>query len=66
MGNIYSMDESLAQYKQDIFSLSLNGKNSIIGRSVVVHKNEDDYETVPCGNAGKVIAAGVIGISSSQ
>lgn len=64
LGNIYALNDSLAQLKKDIFSLNLTGVNSIIGRSVVVHEKEDDYSSEPCGNAGKILAAGIIGIAS--
>jgi Cu-Zn family superoxide dismutase len=36
------------------------GANGIIGRSVVVHKDPDDYRTLPAGNSGARIACGVI------
>lgn len=32
----------------------------IIGRTVVIHSNPDDFRTQPAGNAGKKIACGVI------
>ena len=32
----------------------------IIGRTVVVHSNPDDFNSQPAGNAGKKIACGVI------
>lgn len=34
--------------------------DEILGRSVMVHENPDDYRTQPAGNAGKRIACGVI------
>jgi Cu-Zn family superoxide dismutase len=40
--------------------LSLNGKDSIIGKSVVVHEKEDDLKTDPAGNSGARIACGEI------
>jgi Cu-Zn family superoxide dismutase len=40
--------------------LSLSGKDSIIGRSVVVHEKEDDLKTDPSGNSGARIACGTI------
>ncbi len=36
------------------------GENSIMGRSLVVHADEDDYKTNPAGNSGARIACGVI------
>jgi Cu-Zn family superoxide dismutase len=34
--------------------------SQVIGRSVVIHQNPDDYRTLPSGNAGKRLACGVI------
>lgn len=33
---------------------------NIIGRSVVIHENPDDYRTQPAGASGKMLACGVI------
>jgi superoxide dismutase, Cu-Zn family len=43
--------------------LSLEGANSIIGRSVVVHAQADDFTTQPTGASGPRVACGVIGIA---
>ncbi len=40
--------------------LALSGPNSVIGRSVVVHADPDDYKSQPAGNSGPRIACGVI------
>src|SRR6266404_8271622 len=40
--------------------LSLSGKDSIIGKSVVVHEKEDDLKTDPAGNSGARIGCGTI------
>jgi len=32
----------------------------VIGRSVIIHENPDDYRTQPSGNSGRRIACGVI------
>lgn len=36
------------------------GANSIVGRSLVVHRDPDDHKTQPAGNSGPRIACGVI------
>jgi Cu-Zn family superoxide dismutase len=36
------------------------GETNVVGRSVVVHKDADDYRTQPTGNAGARVACGVI------
>ena len=41
--------------KTDRFSV-----NEIIGRTVVIHSDPDDFHSQPAGNAGKKIACGVI------
>lgn len=43
----------------DVMTLS-KGPASIVGRSVVVHAQPDDYRTQPAGNTGARIACGVI------
>ena len=39
------------------------GKNSVIGRAVIVHKGQDDLISQPTGGAGPRIGAGTIGIA---
>ena len=52
--------------------IKLRGKYSIIGRSVVIHEDEDDLGrgnhkfSLTTGNSGKRIACGVIGYSMNN
>jgi len=43
-----------------------NDKESVIGRSVVVHVKADDLKTQPAGDSGARVACGVIGIAKNQ
>lgn len=38
----------------------LDGPNSVIGRSIIVHRDPDDFKTQPTGNSGARVACGVI------
>jgi Cu-Zn family superoxide dismutase len=62
MGNIEADDSGKAHLEYTDNTISLEGEGSIVGRSVIVHKNEDDLKTQPTGNAGPRVACGVIGI----
>jgi superoxide dismutase, Cu-Zn family len=42
-------------------NLKMNGPDSIVGKSLVVHEKEDDLKTDPSGNSGARVACGVIG-----
>jgi Cu-Zn family superoxide dismutase len=46
----------------DVAGLTLEpGPMSIVGRSIVVHRDRDDFTTQPAGNSGPRVACGVIG-----
>lgn len=63
MGNI-EVDESGKAHMEYIDPMmTFEGGHSIIGRSIILHKNEDDLKTQPTGNAGPRIACGVIGVA---
>ena len=63
MGNIEADDSGKAHLEYVDPMMSLTGEKSIMGRSVILHKNEDDMKTQPSGNAGPRIACGVIGVA---
>ena len=63
LGNVEADATGVAHLEYIDTAIALEGEHSIIGRSVIVHKNEDDLKTQPTGNAGGRVACGVIGIS---
>jgi superoxide dismutase, Cu-Zn family len=62
MGNIEADASGTAHLEYIDNTISLKGCASIVGRSIIIHKNEDDLKTQPTGNAGARIGCGVIGI----
>jgi Cu-Zn family superoxide dismutase len=64
LGNIIADDNGMAKIDMTDKIISLNGKNSIIGRAIIIHAGEDDLKTQPTGNAGKRVGYGVIGIGN--
>ncbi len=47
-------------YIEKPLNLNDDDKYSILGKSIIVHADEDDEKTSPAGNAGKRILCGVI------
>jgi Cu-Zn family superoxide dismutase len=62
-GNLVADANGVARFDFEDTTISLDLKNPILGRAVVVHKNADDGSQ-PLGNAGPRIAVGVIGIAN--
>jgi Cu-Zn family superoxide dismutase len=60
LGNIEANDQGLAHYDRVDNVISLNGKESIIGKSIIIHSDPDDLVSDPTGNAGKRLACGEI------
>ncbi|XP_019381807.1 PREDICTED: extracellular superoxide dismutase [Cu-Zn] [Gavialis gangeticus] len=66
-GNFYSKDGKIRKYKSNL-SATLFGPYTIMGRSVVIHEQEDDMgkgnnkASLENGNAGRRLACCVIGI----
>ncbi|MCB1111108.1 MAG: superoxide dismutase family protein [Chlamydiales bacterium] len=60
LGNVIADSTGNAKYERVDTVISLTGPDSIIGKSVIVHADADDYVTQPTGNAGKRLACGVI------
>lgn len=63
LGNIEADKNGHARMEITDNMLSLEGPNSVIGRSVIVHAQADDFKTQPTGGSGARVACGVIGIA---
>jgi Cu-Zn family superoxide dismutase len=63
LGNIVADSSGNAHYARTDSHLKFDGRDSIIGRAVIVHAGEDDLKSQPTGNAGSRVACGVIGIA---
>jgi superoxide dismutase, Cu-Zn family len=66
LGNIKADSTGKATYKRLDTMIALNGPNSVIGRSVIVHAKADDLKTQPSGDAGDRIGCGTIGIADPK
>lgn len=61
MPNLVADASGNASLKGELSLLTLGSDaNSIVGRSVVIHADPDDYKSQPAGNSGKRIACGTI------
>lgn len=61
LGNIEADKGGRAKLESTDSHISMEGKDSIIGRSVVVHAKADDFKSQPTGDSGARVACGVIG-----
>ncbi len=62
LGNIEAPETGPARYEAVIDFLTLDGPDSIVGRSVIIHAGTDDLTSQPAGGAGARVACGVIGV----
>jgi Cu-Zn family superoxide dismutase len=62
MGNIKADDKGHAHVEVTLSTATINGKNGILGRGVIVHEKADNFSQ-PVGAAGGRIGCGTIGIA---
>lgn len=60
LGNIVADASGRARMNKVFSFLSLNGDNSIVGKSILVHSDRDDLVSQPSGDSGTRLACGVI------
>jgi Cu-Zn family superoxide dismutase len=60
LGNLEAGVDGTARYERVDSVISLSGPNSIIGKAVIVHAGQDDFESQPTGEAGGRLACGII------
>jgi len=72
LGNILSDSDGNAVYEREDRSIGLIGKYSVIGRSMVVHQDEDDLgrgnfpDSKITGHSGNRVACGIIALCSND
>jgi Cu-Zn family superoxide dismutase len=64
LGNLEADENGVAQLDSVFKGVFMRGKNSILGRGVIIHAGEDDLISQPTGAAGSRVAGGVIGLAS--
>lgn len=66
LGNISADDSGVAEFTIVAKRVDLIGERSVVGRSIVIHKDQDDLgkggdlESLKTGNAGDRLACGII------
>ncbi|GAB4233042.1 MAG: hypothetical protein Tsb0021_11860 [Chlamydiales bacterium] len=60
LGNIEAKQDGTAHYERVDQVIELSGPNSIVGKSILIHADEDDLVSQPTGNAGARIGCGII------
>jgi superoxide dismutase, Cu-Zn family len=66
-GNIDANASGVAKFSRTDHVIKLDGPNSIIGKSLIVHAKPDDLKTQqPPGNAGARVACGIIEASAKK
>lgn len=69
LGNVIANNQGIVSTTITDSLVSLTGKNSVIGRGIIVHEDVDDLglgnnaDSLKTGNAGGRFACGVIGLA---
>lgn len=60
LGNVGADKYGVAKLDMKTSELSLDGKNAILNRAIIIHANKDDLQTQPSGASGDPVGCGVI------
>lgn len=60
LGNLVAGEDGIAEVVAEDAELQLRGPDSLIGKAVIVHAEQDDLESQPSGDAGARVGCGVI------
>lgn len=60
LGNLVADDNGHAHYERIDQQIKLEGRHSVVGRSIIIHSDKDDFVSQPAGASGAKIACGVI------
>lgn len=66
LGNITANEQGEAEINTEDNEIKLSGKDSVIGKAIIVHADQDDFESQPSGNAGARLGCGVIEETAQQ
>lgn len=59
-GNLEADDSGKAHYDRLNKDIAFSGIKNIIGKSIIIHADADDFVTQPSGNSGARVACGLI------
>ena len=66
LGNVTANEKGEAEVNIEDDEIVLNGAESVIGKALIVHSGQDDFETQPAGDSGSRVACGEIEETARQ
>ena len=60
LGNLTANEQGEAQVDVEDNEMQLSGPESVVGKAIVVHADQDDFESQPSGNSGARVGCGEI------
>ncbi|MEX2124077.1 MAG: superoxide dismutase family protein [Woeseia sp.] len=66
LGNITTNEAGEAEVSIEDTEMKLSGAESVIGKALIVHSGQDDFETQPSGDSGSPVGCGEIEETGQQ